>query len=637
MKKILLTIFTAVALVGCTLDEEVISSSEPSKYYQTVPQCQTGLNGCYIPLRSIYANYNYFEVCEVATDLMYHTGSSYYDAHADYSPSQPRFGSNIWNHCYLGVMRCNAMYAAIQRSPLSESEKAPLLAEAVILRAFYYYILTINFENVPYYFEEVTDANNDKISKLPRMDAKVLREKLMDQLSYYLCSSDTTWEPINEEYQALLAEYKLANTNADGEAPEVKCLQALPYIKTYDPANEYRIGSMVGFVVGGKLAMWNENWPKAIEFYGYVETVYRCLDTEGGYNPQASLMDYPVSDIMFRNRYTPESIFEIPGYARDYGLRVTSQLAAHCTPPRKSSTTEGEETEDPDFDDELVDYSESNDIYNGIKLPSLGGSARTASPYRPTKYFYYHKAFTNYLGGAETKGLMPYGNSGTSQTKTYDKRRSTYDTSKYSQFNDSMEVFPVEDGGGYLAWCYAGWGKDENGDYENPETVGAHMLFFSSVGTQEGRPFLGDKFWCPGMVYNQDSNNLKIFRFAHVVLDLAEACMWMERWEEAVGYLNAPRQRAGLTPIGEGDVATDDTFMKALQEESARELFGEFTRRHNLVRWGIWRENIMKYSDSSVLRENVTAHPYLEYYPIPDEQVILSNGNLDNNKYNGIE
>jgi len=95
MKKIFVIILSAIALVGCTLEEQVISSSEPHTYYQTVPQCLTGLNGCYIPLRSIYANGDYFEACEVAADLIYHNSNSYYDGMCNYTQSIPRFGNTI--------------------------------------------------------------------------------------------------------------------------------------------------------------------------------------------------------------------------------------------------------------------------------------------------------------------------------------------------------------------------------------------------------------------------------------------------------------------------------------------------------------------------------------------------------------
>ena len=614
MKKILV-ILSAIALVGCTLEEQVLSDSQPSTYYQTVPQCQTGLNGCYLPLKSLYGNGDYFEVCEVAADLIYHNSDSYYDGMCHYTQSIPRFGNNIWTQGYLGVMRCNAMYAAIERAPLTDDEKAPLLAECVILRAFYYYILTINFGDVPYYFDEVTDATNDEIALLPRMDAKVLRTKLMDQLSYWLESADKEWVPEDEEYKALLAAYKQEQLELTGSEPVVKCRQALRYIKTYDPANEYRIGSMVGFVIAGKLAMWNKRFDKAITFYKYVEDVYGCLDDTGSYDPKQSLLGYPLTDIMFRNRYTAESIFEIPAYAKDYGLRVTNGLAYRCTPPRSSTLTEGDSgnTDSGDsFEDELVDHSKKDDMYNGIRIPELGAEARTNEPYRPTNVFY--------------QTLMPYQYKNPKDNNKYytDKRACIYDVANYS----GTEINVVEGSCGTLAWCYAGWTKDEN-----MENVPRHMMWFSGVGSASGRPYLGDKFWCPGMIYTQDSNNMKVFRLAHVILDLAEANYRVGNYIDAYGYLNASRLRAGIHEIAQEDHSGEMDFMADLQDESARELFGEFTRRHNLVRWGIWQERVLAYSNNGTLKDNVRNYPCLEYYPIPDEQVILSNGNLTNDKY----
>ena len=581
MKKILFLILSVAALVGCTLDEKVYSSSQPETYYQTVPQIKTGLNGCYIPLKSLYGNGDYFEVCEVATDLIYHNTDSYYDAQCYYTQSLPRMGTTMWNQGYLGVMRCNSMYAAIERSPLSDEEKAPLFAECEILRAFYYYILTINFGDVPYYFEEVTDANNDKIAQLPRMSAMDLRNILMEKLEYWLIER-----------------------------------QALPYIKTYEPSNEYRIGAMVGFMIAGRLAMWNRDWDKAIKYYQYIVDVYGCADSEGGFTPEYALVGsdannpvYTLKELMFRNRYIPESILELPGYAKDYGLRVTHTLASRCTPSRSSTETEGGDLgsgEDIEMEDDTVDLSKKDDMYNGIRIPELGAEARTTSPYLPTYYMW--------------KTLMPY--------NSKDRRRSVYDTAKFSADN----IVEVQDGGGWLAWCYAGWTATED-----MNTVGRHMLYFSQTKANDGVPFLGDKFWCPGMVYTQDSNNTRIFRFAHVVLDLAEAYMRMGDWSMANGYLNATRKRAGIDDL---NCTTEEEFMEELQKESARELFGEFHRRHSLVRWGIWHDQIVKYAKCGKagttncdLVKYVNGYPCREYYPIPDQQIVLSNYNLDNNEY----
>ena len=582
MKKILV-ILSAIALVGCTLEEQVLSDSQPSTYYKTVPQCQTGLNGCYIPLKSLYGNGDYFEVCEVAADLIYHNSDSYYDGMCHYTQSIPRFGNNIWTQGYLGVMRCNAMYAAIERAPLTDEEKAPLLAECVILRAFYYYILTINFGDVPYYFEEVTDANNERISLMPRKPAKELRAELMDQLEYWLLEK-----------------------------------KALPYVKTYDPSNNYRIGSMVGLTIAGKLALWNKRFDKAIEFFAPIEQVYGTVDAEGNYSPRDALMGYDLKDVMFRNRYTPESILELPGYAKDYGLRQTQQLASRCSPMRSSDIVEGAaDGDDTIVEEEGMDFSQKDDIYDGIRIPELGINARTTSPYLPTVYFCHT--------------LMPY--------NAVDKRKAVYDPEKCT----TTEAVEIEGGGGWLAWCYKGW-KDKSLDITDPNNPpGGH--FFGKSGTKEGQPYLGDKFWCPGMIYNQDSNNLKIFRFAHVILDLAEANMRVGNWDKAFEYLNASKQRAGMTALSGGH-SDEIQFMQELQEESARELFGEFTRRHNLVRWGIWYDQVVNHSKYPSDTKNVSKGgkdndiiayvkegPCREYYPIPDQQIVLSNYNLDNKEY----
>ena len=580
MKKILV-ILSAIALVGCTLEEQVYDP-QPSTYYQTIPQCKTGLNGCYLPLKSLYSNGDYFEVCEVAADLIYHNSDSYYDGMCHYTQSIPRFGSTIWNQGYSGVMRCNAMYAAIERSPLTDEEKAPLLAECVILRAFYYYILTINFGDVPYYFEEVTDANNDRISQMPRKPAKELRAELMDQLEYWLLEK-----------------------------------QALPMIKTYDPVNEYRIGAMVGLTIAGKLAMWNKRFDKAIEFFAPIEKVYGTaavtVDPVSGdakYNPRNALMAYDLKDVQFRNRYTPESILELPGYAKDYGLRVTQQLASRCTPMRSSSISEGavDEAGDEVFEEEGMDFSQKDDIFDGIRIPELGVNARTTSPYRPTNYLYQY--------------LMKYNDS--------DKRRAVYDPAKCTP----QEVVEIEGGAGWLAWCYKGW-KDAKVDINDPANPPGGY-FFNSTKTATGRPYLGDKFWCPGMIYNQDSNNLKIFRFAHIILDLAEANMRVGNWEVAFQYLNASKQRAGRTDMSGGH-SDEQQFMKELQEESARELLGEFTRRHNLVRWGIWYDQVILGNTYNKTNNDIVGYvkegPCREYYPIPDQQIVLSNYNLDNKEY----
>ena len=132
MKRIFVILLSAIMLSSCTLEEKVVSSSMPENYYQTVPQIITGLNGCYIPLKSIYGSYQYFAHTEVATDLYYYTRYDKKDGTSNFSPVDPQFGDNLWNNCYIGVMRCNAIYAAIERAPLNDIKATQMVNYAAL-------------------------------------------------------------------------------------------------------------------------------------------------------------------------------------------------------------------------------------------------------------------------------------------------------------------------------------------------------------------------------------------------------------------------------------------------------------------------------------------------------------------------
>ena len=86
--------------------------------------------------------------------------------------------------------------------------------------------------------------------------------------------------------------------------------------------------------------------------------------------------------------------------------------------------------------------------------------------------------------------------------------------------------------------------------------------------------------------------------------------------------------RAGLDPY---IFRTAARLQDEIRNERARELFGEFQRKFDLVRWGIFYQSILDYSDYQALKDNVK--PCHEYYPIPDLEVVKSKYNLDNKEY----
>ena len=283
------TLFSASLLFqSCSLDEDTSGISSPDNFFRKYSECQSVVNSCYIPIKSIYT-YTYMLATECVTDIAY-CPSGTRDASLDISPAVPRFGSTVWTQGYLGVQRCNFAVNGIERAyqneVLSEEQYLQLLCEAKTLRAFYYWTLTCFFGNVPFYFDDVTDNEVlNRIQVLPRMDADETRTTVIKDLQSIAPLVDQT--------------------------------------RTYDnEAN--RLGASCA-----KMAMWNKEWDTALEALQQIETIYGPL----------SQYDY-AQNILFRNKNTPESIMEIQHTYTQGGLTYTSNVACICQPyPRSANSS----------------------------------------------------------------------------------------------------------------------------------------------------------------------------------------------------------------------------------------------------------------------------------------------------------
>ena len=210
---------------SCSLKENPQSYTLSGNYYRNVSQIKTGLNACYSPLRLIYTNMGFWEMCECDTDLMYLNVDNQIDAVCDISPSRPGAASTVWQRGYQGVSRTNSMSANIERAVnegyVTEEEAAPLLAEAAVLRAFYWYVLTSTFGDVPFYTAAVTEENRESIVRMPRMSAADAREYCIAELR--------------------------------------QRLPALEARRSYEDGTDFRAGKALGLMLGGRLCLWNKD------------------------------------------------------------------------------------------------------------------------------------------------------------------------------------------------------------------------------------------------------------------------------------------------------------------------------------------------------------------------------------------
>lgn len=172
MKRILLTTYVAVATVlGTTSCGDDFLSVEPASsvaidgYYNTSSRMDEALTAAYDPLEW----FDYFGgwaplsfVYDSMSDDVYVGGGSTTDQSQIHLISQFKSDptnsiDGAWTTCYSGINRSNNVIADAPGSGLSEADQKAYVAEARVLRAFYYSVLWKLWGNVPFYNVNLTN------------------------------------------------------------------------------------------------------------------------------------------------------------------------------------------------------------------------------------------------------------------------------------------------------------------------------------------------------------------------------------------------------------------------------------------------------------------------------------------------
>lgn len=112
-----------------------------------------------------------------------------------------------------------------------------------------------------------------------------------------------------------------------------------------------------------------------------------------------------------------------------------------------------------------------------------------------------------------------------------------------------------------------------------------------------------------------------IYRYADVLLSVAEAINEQRGPSDAYQYVNQVRDRAG---VSQWSGLTQDQFREAILDERGRELFCEGHRRQDLIRHG-------KFIEKAIERGATSASSKHILFPIPASVILEGNGIIEQN------
>lgn len=489
-----------------------------TNYYKTDDQIYSSLAACYRPLSDMYCYGEMLSFEAIGDDLGYW---NYKSSPAsiinslrgwNYNSSQADI-ERIWDNLYAGVSRCNVLLENIDNADMDSTNRETYRQQARFLRAYYYFLLTNYWGDVPLRVSSVQSPTEVNMART---------------------SSETVMEFIISEIET---------TISSGSLPEADSF-----------TNAARITQTGAEAILARI----------------------CLKAAG----------YPLN--MGAEMYQK---------ALDYALLV-KQAAIHQLNPNYAQ----------------LFINNSADVYDAVYRESI-----------------WEAEF--------------YGNSVTDPDKSYG----------YSRLGNMIGVQSSEEtnyGYAYGFVCarlkLTDLYSDDTNDVRKSRNIAD--FYINSSGSQVTISNVGERTigkWRRGEETlmprhkNYTPTNFCIIRYADVLLMIAEAENEINGpTQTAYDALNEVRQRAGAktyTSTNNNLFADATAFKKGIQDERARELCFEGTRKMDLVRWGIYvtemqnaatqAENDSRASTRRAMMTELASHTITRdlLFPIPQSEIQLNN------------
>lgn len=189
MKNIIFPAFLILVMVSCTkVDEEVYDKYAATEFYASSTGADVALANVYSQIPGNWGGNGYagadngwYDVNSMSTDeqVVPHRTTGDWELTfawmykrewlADHSQI-----TNTWNWLYRSVFSANLAVDLLQKAGADEAK----IAEAKVLRAFFYYLLMDDFGSVPFYTE-----NNVTVDKMPQKSRSEIFDFVVDELT----------------------------------------------------------------------------------------------------------------------------------------------------------------------------------------------------------------------------------------------------------------------------------------------------------------------------------------------------------------------------------------------------------------------------------------------------------------------
>jgi hypothetical protein len=227
-------LFTALALASCQgiLDKEPLGTLDAGSFFQTADDVEQATNAAYGPLLFNNTNNNfYWGFAELPSDEAVVGGDGSRPGLTEldfftYTPRTEEF-NDFWALNYKGITQCNTVIEKAAEVEMDATLKSRFIGEAYFLRAYYYFLLTQVFGDVPLLIK-ITPPDELKVPKTPRADV----------------------------YRQIIADCEFA-------------ANALPLQFSGDEVGRATKGAALA--LAAKTSLYERNWDKVLEYVGRVK------------------------------------------------------------------------------------------------------------------------------------------------------------------------------------------------------------------------------------------------------------------------------------------------------------------------------------------------------------------------------